>query len=174
MRITGSPYQDKLRAHIDHRAASRRVVIAVRRCRSAALCGVLLLAGVALAQGRSDEDTIQQFLRGDRHISYEQFVESIAAKTMRELDTDKDGTLSRAEAEAAEDGSEDGVKVIAFVESKADRNGQLSMEALKRAIAESAQVRTLYENLEQVVSASAPVRSELSPVQVVPQVRIRF
>lgn len=128
----------------------------------------------ATAQTSGHEDKIEKFLHSDRNhrISYDEFVESIATKVMRDLDTDRDNALSRAEAQAAEGDEDVGVPVIGYTES--DRNdGQMSLEALRRQIAASAKVRHMYDDLEKEWAAQ-PVGPEVASVRVLPQIRIRF
>jgi hypothetical protein len=137
----------------------------------------LLFSAAAWAQASKDEDSIRKFLQGDRehHISYEEFVKSIATKVMLELDVDRNGELSRDEAAAASKESEEDVSVpvVAYVDSNAATDGRLNLEGLQRALRESAKVRSLYDDLDKEPSLASSETS-LGPPRVLPQIRIRF
>lgn len=144
------------------------------------LIGSALLAATfaAFAQG-NDEDKIRDFLSGKAQgsVSYEEFVASIASKTMRDLDLDHDGVISADEANAAQsqakEESEEGVSVVGVIESNADAGGRLDLEALKRSLGASPQMRSYYERLDSA-TAAAPGGSDLPAPRAFPQVRIRF
>jgi len=144
------------------------------RLAGALLCVSLLLCGTSSAQTTSSEDKIEKFLRSDRdhRVSYDEFVESIAAKMMRDLDTNRDNAISRAEAQAATGDEDAGVPVIGYIESDSS-DGQMSLEVLRREIAASAKVRHMYDDLEKEWAAQ-PVGPEVASVRVLPQIRIRF
>lgn len=143
--------------------------------------GALLAAAcAAFAQG-DDEDKIRDFLSGKGRgtVSYEEFVSSIASKTMRDLDLDHDGFISREEAEIAQaqavqrGESEDGVAVTGVVESNADTGGRLDLDALKRSLGASPQMRSYYDRLDSA-TAAVPGGSDLPAPRAFPQVRIHF
>lgn len=149
-----------------------------------ALCNTLVTGALlavtctALAQG-SDEDKIRDFLSGKGHgtVSYEEFVSSIASKTMRDMDLNHDGVISREEAEAAQAQTaqreaENGVAVVGVIESSVQDGARVDLDVLKRSLGANPQMRSLYESLESR-TAQAP-GDALSAPRAFPQVRIRF
>lgn len=138
---------------------------------------------VSATAGRSeqniDDERIRDFLsgRGQGSVSYEQFVSSIAAKTMRDLDLNKDGSISREEAEVAQEqaaqrDSGEGVAVVGVIESQVENASRVDFDALKRSLSASPQMRSLYESLESRTT-EAPADALAAP-RAFPQVRIRF
>lgn len=142
--------------------------------------GALLAASsAAFAQG-GDEDKIRDFLNGTGRgtVSYEEFVASIASKTMRDLDLNHDGVISveeaeAAQAQAAQGDPEDGVAVTGVIESNVDSGTRVDLDALKRSLGASPQMRSYYERLDSA-TAAVPSGSDLPAPRAFPQVRIRF
>lgn len=141
--------------------------------------GLLAAVPAAFAQS-SDEAKIRDFLSGKGHgtVSYEEFVSSIASKTMRDLDLNHDGVISKeeadaAQAQAAQREAENGVSVVGVIESNAEAGSRLDLEALKRSLSASPQMRSYYDRIDSA-TAAAPGGSDLPVPRAFPQVRIRF
>lgn len=143
-------------------------------------CAMLATACSAFAQA-SDEEKIRDFLagKGSASVSYDEFVASIASKTMRDLDLNHDGVIApeeaeaaQAQAQAAQRDTEGGVAVVGVIESTVQEGSRVDLDALKRSLGASAQLRSLYESLESRTS-EAPADALAAP-RAFPQVRIRF
>ena len=130
---------------------------------------------VASANSADTDRTIEDFLdlNDDHRISYDEFVHSMAAKAMREMDADKNGVLTPAEAAASSAKGHTDAPPIDF--SKADTNGdgRVSTEELKQAIRTHTGVHELFQTHDKDGDSFLD-ESEVKSIQVVPLIRFHF
>ena len=116
-------------------------------------CTVALVAGVPTARAANTSDAdrvIAGFVdaNGDHHISYEEFVHSVAAKAIHEMNTDRDGTISLPEAAAANAHAAASFPAIDFSQADINGDGKISLEELEQALGANAEVKALIHKLD--------------------------
>ena len=151
---------------------------ALRLCRFGVCCALAVLTVVSAAHAADTTDpdrAIAEFLDpdGDHRISYEEFVESVATKAVREMDANKDGSLSQPEVAATNINGAASFPAIDFHKADADHDGKLSLEELKQAIGANADVEALFHALDKDGDGLLS-ESELGAIHSVPLVRLPF
>jgi hypothetical protein len=136
------------------------------------------LPATASGAGASDR-TASEFLdtNGDGQISYDEFAHSVSVKAMREMDTDKSGTLSPSEAAARKLAANLKLPTLNFADADANGDGQLSQDELEGALHDHPGVKSWFQNLDQDKdgSISQPELDRFPPgsgLQGVPQIVI--
>jgi len=110
------------------------------------------LPAMAAGSGADNSDrAASEFLdsNGDGQISYDEFAHSVSAKAMREMDTDKSGTVSQSEAAARKLAANLKLPTLNFADADTNGDGQLSQEELERAVHEHPSVKSWFQNLDQ-------------------------
>ncbi len=108
-----------------------------------ALLGVI---SIARAAGAADSGLID--LDGDKRISYDEFVHSAAVKAMKDMDTDKNGTLSRGEVRAAGSKPVSGSTQLDFSKLDTNHDGQVSVTEIKKPLGEDPQMKKTFRDLD--------------------------
>jgi Ca2+-binding EF-hand superfamily protein len=106
-------------------------------------------ATVASADSAAETDrTIGDFLdlNDDHRISYDEFVHSMAVKAMREMDADRDGTLTPAEAASSRAKASADLPPMDFFKADANGDGSVSTEELEKAIRTHTGAHELFRN----------------------------
>jgi hypothetical protein len=132
----------------------------------------LLAVAAVVAAADADRD-IADFLdlNGDRRISFDEFVHSIAVKAVRQLDEDKDGVLSPAEAARSGNTGDAGTHAIDHADADGDR--QVTHGELVQAIRANPGVRALFQKHDKDGDDFLS-ESELRDLHGVPLIRIQF
>ena len=145
-----------------------------------AASGAVPLPATAAGSGAGASDpSASEFLdtNGDGQISYDEFAHSVSVKAMREMDTDKSGTLSPSEAAARKLAADLKLPTLNFADADANGDGQLSQDELESALHDHPGVKSWFQNLDQDNDGSIS-QSELdrfppgSGLQGVPQIVI--
>ena len=85
----------------------------------------------------------------DGGMSYEEFVQSLDAKSMEALDSDRDGFLSEEEVRGQNSSAQNPSSILfRFSEIDTDGDKQLSAKELEAATRKSPRVRMLYDTLD--------------------------
>jgi Ca2+-binding EF-hand superfamily protein len=129
---------------------------------------------VASDDTAADSDqTIGDFLdlNDDHRISYDEFVHSMAVKAIREMDADRDGTLSPAEVATSSAKGHADVPPIDFSKADSNGDGQLSLDELKQAI--DVAVRAHFPKLDKNGDGFLD-ESEVRSIHEVPLIRFHF
>jgi Ca2+-binding EF-hand superfamily protein len=133
------------------------------------------LTAASVVPAADTDQTVEDFfdLNDDHRISYDEFVHSMAVKAMREMDSDKDGLLSPAEA--AGSGAKAHAHIPPIDSSKADANGddQVSIDELEQAIRTHTGVHALFRKLDKDGDDFLS-ESELKSIHDVPLIHLKF
>jgi Ca2+-binding EF-hand superfamily protein len=143
------------------------------------LAGLLGLVCLAHAGGNTPADSGLIDLDGDKRISYEEFVHSAAVQAMREMDTDKNGAISRGEVQASGPRPANGPVPLVFSKIDSNGDGQVDLDELKKPLADSPEMRKAFQDLDKDNDGylSGPELNGFdngTHVRVVPQISIEF
>jgi Ca2+-binding EF-hand superfamily protein len=147
--------------------------------RASCLAGLFGLVCLAHAAGNTPADSGLIDLDGDKRISYDEFVHSVAVQAMRDMDADKSGKLSRSEVQASGAGSANGTVQLEFSKIDSNGDGQIDMDELKKPLAEHPQMKKAFQDLDRDKDGylSGPELNGYdngSHERVVPQISISF
>jgi Ca2+-binding EF-hand superfamily protein len=131
---------------------------------------------LASAESAADSDRkIGEFLdlNDDHKISYDEFVHSMAEKAMREMDADKDDTLTPAETAAARAKGHPDIAPIDFRKADTNGDGQVSAGELEQALRAHPGVRQLFQNHDKDGDGYLD-GAEVNSIGEVPLIRFHF
>jgi hypothetical protein len=131
------------------------------------------MAAATDAAAQTRPPTLMELEQADV-LDYDQFVQLNALRTLRGLDKDGDGYVSKEEAAAASPPPADrSGHAISFAGTDIDHDGRLSLAEIRQALANHPGIRSWYE--EQDVNKDGALSiQERSAAKVTPQIRIGF
>jgi hypothetical protein len=157
------------------RRFSCTTIVALTAYRLGVISAVALFAVSSVVRGADTDPSISGFqdFNGDHRISHDEFVHNMAVKSMREMDTDKNGFLPPDEMTASAAKGEGNSPHINFSEADANGDGKVSLDELEQAIRAKTDVHVLFQKLDKDKDGFLN-ESELKEVHGVPLIIFRF
>jgi len=134
-----------------------------------------LMPWAHIAHADDAKHKIAEFLDldGDKRISYEEFVHSMAVQAIRDMDSDKDGHLSAAEAKQSAAPENTSIPALDFHAIDLNGDGKISLDELKQALGANADVEAIFRRLD-IDGDGFLSEAELQGSHGTPQIRFRF
>ena len=135
-------------------------------------CAVALLNMASIVHADDVGQTIAGFLdlNDDGHISYDEFVHSMAIEAIREMDENKDGFLMRSEVASSREKGNAQIPALNFSKVDTNGDGRICLDELKQALGANADVEALFKKLDTNWDGFLS-ESELKPRREAPVIR---